>query len=231
MTNEELILERLDHLEEKLAPLIESANNFKELKSDLTPLINSGVQQLITELQDVESSVQLEDLLDLGKQTLRSTRYFSYALKQLQNTVDFILTIEPLLRSSVPQIIAYLDELEQRGVLRIIKSMLDVRAKVADTYTPEDVEEIGDGFVAMLGLAKKMGDPDTLAFLDKLTSLPANVDFSKAKDTGPFGLISACSNKEVKQGLGVLMELTKAMGSLKSGDNGDTGKEDAAPSK
>lgn len=221
MTNEELILERLDHIEAQLAPLIESANSFKELKSDLTPLINSGVQQLIVELQDIESSVQLEDLLDLGKQTLRSTKYFSYALKQLQNMVDFISTIEPLLRSSVPQIIAYLDELEQRGVLRIIKSMLDVRAKVADTYSPEDVEEIGDGFVAMLGLAKKMGDPNTLGFLEKFAGLPASIDLSKAKDTGPFGLMAACSSREVKQGLGVLMELTKAMGSLKTGENGN----------
>lgn len=231
MTNEELILERLDHIEALLAPLVESANNLKELKSDLTPLINSGIQKLVTELQDVESSVQLEDLLDLGKQTLRSTRYFSYALKQFQNMVDFMLTIEPLLRSSVPQIIAYLDDLEQRGVLRIIKSMLDVRAKIAETYTPEDVEAIGNGFVSMLGLAKKLADPDTLAFLDKLTSLPAHIDFSKAKDTGPFGLISACSNKEVKQGLGVLMELTKAMGSLKSDDNGDAALEDSAPNE
>jgi len=120
----------------------------------------------------------------------------------------------------VPQIISYLDGLEQRGVLRILKSMLDVRAKVAEAYTPEDVEEIGDGVVAMLGLAKKMSDPQTIAFLDKFASLPANVDLSQAKDCGPFGLMSASSGKEVKQGLGVLMELTKALGTLKDSGNG-----------
>ncbi len=222
MTNEELILERLDHMEAQMAPLIETAKSVMELKNDLTPLVNSGVQQMITELQEVESSVQLEDLLDLGKQMLRSTRYVLYSLKQLQNVVDFITTVEPLMQSSVPQIISYLDELEQRGVLRILKSMLDVRAKVADAYTPEDVEEIGDGFVAMLGLAKKMSDPQTIAFLDKFAGLPASVDLSQAKDCGPFGLLSASSSKEVKQGLGVLMELTKAMGTLKGSGNGDS---------
>jgi len=220
MTNEELILERLDHMEAQMAPLVEAAKSVMELKNDLTPLVNSAVQQMITELQEVESSVQLEDLLELGKQLLRSTRYILYSLKQLQNVVDFITTVEPLMQSSVPQIISYLDELEQRGVLRILKSMLDVRAKVAEAYTPEDVEEIGDGVVAMLGLAKKMSDPKTIAFLDKFASLPAHVDLSQAKDCGPFGLLSASSSKEVKQGLGVLMELTKAMGTLKDSGNG-----------
>ncbi len=220
MTNEELILERLDRMEAQMAPVIETAKSVMELKNDLTPLVNSGVQQMITELQEIESSVQLEDLMEMGKQLLRSTRYVLYSLKQLQNVVDFIQTVEPLMQSSVPQIISYLDELEQRGVLRIVKSMLDVRAKVAEAYTPEDVEEIGDGIVAMLGLAKKMSDPQTIAFLDKFASLPANVDLSQAKDCGPFGLLSASSGKEVKQGLGVLMELTKAMGTLKDSGNG-----------
>ena len=215
MTNEELILERLDSLEAKLGPLVETSRNINELKNDLTPLINSGVQQMILELQDIESSVQLEDLLDLLKETMRSTRYIIYSLKQLQNLVDLFTTVEPLMRSAVPQIIEYLDQLEQRGILRIIKSMLDVRAKIADAYSPEDVEEIGDGLVSMLGLAKKMSDPQAVGFLNKFADLPANVDLSQAKDRGPWGMMTACGSKEVKQGLGVLIELTKALGALK----------------
>jgi len=215
MTNEELILARLDSIEAKITPLIETANAAKELKEDLTPLVNSGIQQLVTELQDIESSVQLEDLLDLGKGMLKSTRYIIFALKQLENVIDFYNTVEPLLRSSVPQIIAYLDDLEQKGVLRIIKSMLDVRAKVAATYSPEDVEQIGDGMVSMLGLAKKMSDPKTVALLDKFTSLPANLDLTQAKPRGPIGMLTACGSPEVKQGLGVLIELTKALGTVK----------------
>lgn len=215
MTNEELILARLDSIEAKISPLIETANAAKELKEDLTPLINSGIQQLVGELQDIESSVQLDDLIDLGKGMLKSTRYIIFSLKQLENIIDFYTTIEPLLKSSVPQIIAYLDDLEQKGVLRIIKSMLDVRAKVAATYSPEDVEQIGDGMVAMLGLAKKMSDPKTVALLDKFAGLPANLDLSQAKPRGPFGMLTACGSAEVKQGLGVLIELTKALGRVK----------------
>ncbi len=216
MTNEELILQRLDRIESQLAPLLGSMRSMNELKEDFTPLAGNAVKQLIKELQDVESSFQLKDLLDMLKQFLRSVRNITYSLHQLGNIVDFITTLEPLLRGSVPQVIHYLDDLEQRGVFRVINATLGVRAKIAKAYTPEDIEVIGDGLVALLGLAKKLTAPQTIALLEGLAEIPAKVDLAGAKDVGPFGLLKASSSKEVKEGLGVLMELTKGLGKLRN---------------
>jgi uncharacterized protein YjgD (DUF1641 family) len=120
-----------------------------------------------------------------------------------------------LLKHAVPQIINYLDDLEQRGVLRIIQAMMGVRAKVAAAYSPEDIDQIGDGMVALLGLGKKLTDPKILTFLEKAVDIPAALDLSASKKVGPWGLVSAGSNDDVKEGLGVLIELTKALGKLK----------------
>ncbi len=220
MTNEELILERLDRIEAQLAPITQTASGIKELREDLIPLSGQAFRLLIRELEDVESSFQLEDLMVLLKRSLRSVKHIIFALEQLENIVDFVTTIEPLLKSSVPQVINYLDDLEQRGVLRIITSMLDVRAKIAAAYSPEDVDEIGDGAVVALGLAKKLSDPKAAEFLETIAALPSKVDLSEAKPVGPFGMLSALSSKEAREGLGVLMQLTKAMGKLKNGGNG-----------
>jgi len=217
MTNEELILERLDRIEAQLAPIAQTAGGIKDLREDLIPLSGQAFRLLIQELEDVESSFQLEDLLTLFKRALRSVKPVIFSLEQLENIVDFILTIEPLLKSAVPQVINYLDELEQKGVLRIITATLDVRAKIASAYTPEDIDKIGDGAVALLGLAKKLSDPEAADFLEKIADLPSKVDLAGAKPVGPFGMLGALSSKEARQGLGVLMELTKAMGSLKNG--------------
>jgi uncharacterized protein YjgD (DUF1641 family) len=216
MTNEELILERLDRIEMQLAPITETAGSVKELRDDLIPISAQAFKLMIKELEDIESGFQLEDLLDMIKTVMRSVKTITFSLQQLQNIVDFVTTIEPLLRSSVPQIINYLDDLEQRGVLRMFTAMLDVRAKIASVYTAEDIDKIGDGAVALLGLAKKLSDPQAIAFLEKMAEMPSRVDLTQSKDVGPFGLFSAASNKEVKRGLGVMMELTKAMGKLKS---------------
>jgi len=217
MTTEKQILERLDRIEAQLAPVSQTASGLNELRNDLIPLSGQAFRLLIRELEDVESSFQLEDLLALMKRFLRSVKNLTFALEQLENMVDFVRTVEPLLKSSVPQLINYLDDLEQRGVLRIIQSTLDVRAKIAATYSAEDVEQIGDGLVALLGLAQKLSDPQATAFLQKMAELPSKVDLAKAKPVGPFGMLGALSSKEARQGLGVLMELTKAMGGLKNG--------------
>jgi uncharacterized protein YjgD (DUF1641 family) len=215
MTNEELILERLDRIETQIAPLAQTARGVAELKEDLMPLGHQAVAMMIKELQDVESGFQMEDLLELFKRMLRSVKDITFALNQLQNIIDFVTTLEPLLKSAVPKLIHYLDDLEQKGVLRVLQSMLDVRAKVADAYSPEDIDQIGDVFVALLGLAKKLSDPRAMAFLERAAGIPSQLDLANCKDVGPFGLISVSATKDVKQGLGVLMELTRAMGKLK----------------
>lgn len=217
MTNEELILQRLDRIEAQLAPISRTASGIGELREDLIPLSGQAFRLLIRELEDVESSFQLEDLMSLLKRSLRSVKDIIFALDQLQNIVDFAKTIEPLLKSAVPQIINYLDDLEQRGVLRIITSMLDVRAKIAATYSPEDVEQIGDGAVVALGLAKKLSDPKAMQFLEKFAELPSKIDLADAKPVGPIGMLRALSSQQAREGLGILMELTKAMGTLKNG--------------
>ncbi len=219
MTNEELIMERLDRIEKQIAPLAESIRSLRELKDDMMIVSQPASQMLIKELADIESSFQLEDLVKLTKRMLRSVKNITFALDQLEIAIDFAVTAEPLLRTIVPLFIKYLDDLEQKGVLRIYKSALDIRAKVADTYTPEDMEIIGDGIVALLELAKSVTDPQALAFLRKWAEIPATVDLSVSKKIGPWGLLSAGSNPEVKEGLGVMIELMKAMGKLK--ENGD----------
>jgi hypothetical protein len=198
MTNEELILERLDRIEAHLAPISHTAAGIKELKEDLIPLSGQAFRLLIRELEDVETSFQLEDLLVLFKRMLRSTNDIKFILDQMESIVDLVTTIEPLFKSAIPQIINYLDDLEQRGVLRVMQSMLDVRAKIATAYTPEDIDQMGDGAVSLIGLTKKLSDPQATAFLEKIAELPAKIDLSSSKPIGPFGLIGALSSKEAR---------------------------------
>ena len=228
MTNEELILERLDRIEAQLAPISVTAGGIADLREDLIPLSGQAFRLLIRELEDVESGFQLEDLMVLLKRFLRSIKHIIFSLEQLENTVDFVTTIEPLLKSAIPQVINYLDDLEQRGVLRVITSMLDVRAKIAAAYSPEDIDQIGDGAVVALGLAKKLADPKAAEFLEKMATLPSKVDLANAKPVGPLGMLGALGSKQSREGLGVLMELTKAMGELKNGGD-SAAAEDSEP--
>ena len=132
MTNEELILERLDRIETQLTPIAVTAGGIADLREDLIPLSGQAFRLLIRELEDVESGFELEDLMVLLKRFLRSIKHIIFSLEQLENTVDFVTTIEPLLKSAIPQMINYLDDLEQRGVLRVITACLLYTSDAAD---------------------------------------------------------------------------------------------------
>lgn len=225
MTNEELILQRLDRIEEKIDPILKSRAMIDELKADIIPLSNTAVELMMNGLQEIESGFTLEDLSHLAKMSARSIQNFTWALKMMDNIIEFVTDIEPLLKSAVPQIIEHLDTLEQRGVFRIIKAMMDVRAKVADAYTPEDVDKIGDGAVALLALFKTFSDPKALAMMEKLAALPAEIDLAKAQPAGPVRLVTATFNGEFRQGMGVMLEFAKAMAKLKP--NGQTAETNA----
>ncbi len=215
MKKEELILEKISAIESQLESLVKPARKTQELKEDIMPLMNQGINLMINEMLEVESGFELGDLLTLVKQLMRSTNNLFYCLKTLDSMIELVKDLEPLLRSAVPQLITYLDDLEKKGVLRMLKATLDVRAKVAQTYNSDDIDVIGDGFVKMLGMAKNLTDPKTEELLEKLMDLPKNIDLKNSKPAGPGKLMTAGFDKELQAGLGVMLELTKAMGKLK----------------
>jgi uncharacterized protein YjgD (DUF1641 family) len=189
----------------------------RELRDDLSPRVNETVKILIEQLAEIEADVQFDDLVALLKNLLRNVRNLTWSVDQLKNLIDFIRTVEPLLKSAVPQAIFYLDQLERQGVFQVLAHMLGVLEKIAETYTPEDIEQIGNGLVPLVGVAKKLTAPEALNLLDKAAEVPARVDLSQAKAVGPFGMLFALGNSEVKQGMGVVLELTKALSQLKNG--------------
>jgi len=273
MSND-LLIERLVRLEEKLdrltasqeqlSPFIRSYENLSDLGRDLSLLMGPGARLLTEELAEVETGFQIEDVLSLLKRLLLSFRHITWSLEQLENLIDWWQDMEPLLKVAVPHLIDKLDDLEQKGIFRINKAILnmyaklaaaytpedievigdgfvrmhgivkkfadpvviqsleavvDMYAKLASVYKPEDIESIGDGFVRMHGIVKKFADPRVIDFLDRLSDVPAQVDLDKARPVGPFGMMFRMMGKETKQGLGVALELTKALGKVKSGNS------------
>ena len=215
MTTEALILERLDRMEEQLGTLVKSQRRADELKQDLTPLVGGVFRHMMEELGEVEFGFQLEDLFALMKQSLRSIRSLTYALKQMQNLIDLWQTMEPLLKSTVPNLIDYMDGLERRGVFRTYAAMLEVRAKVASQYGPEEIAAMGDGFVILLSILKQLSHPEIVRFIGRLMEIPLEIKPEECKPIGPLSAIAGLSDPEAKRGLGVMLELLKGLGRVK----------------
>jgi uncharacterized protein YjgD (DUF1641 family) len=219
MSTEEQLLARLTGVEEQLRILVKAQESSAELRKDLTPLVSSTFRILMQELGEVEFGFQLEDLFALLKRGLRSVRNITYVLEQLDNVIELWKVTEPMLKSSVPNLIKYLDRLERQGVFRTYTAMLEVRAKVASQYGPEEIAAMADGFVLILGILKKLSDPETVQFINRLLDLPGELNLEEAQPLGPLGALAALTQQETRQGIGVMLQLTKALGKLKFDDN------------
>ncbi len=216
-SKEDLLLERLDRMEGQLNTLVKAQQSSAELKADIAPLLNSTVRLLIDELGVVESGFQLEDIFTLLKQAMRNLRKFTQAMEMMENLFELWDCMEPLMKSAVPNLINYMDNLERRGVLRTYAAMLEVRAKVAAHYDPEEIAAMSDSFVLLLSMLKKLSDPQMIDFMNRILELPMAINLGEAKPLGPLGMLTAMGSKEARQGLGVAMELTKALGKLGAG--------------
>lgn len=214
MTHEKEILARLERLESRITPMAETARAVGELRDELAPRVNEAVQALIRELADVEADFQLEDLLHLIKKALRNTKNLSFSLDQLKNLIDFADTIEPLLKSSVPQMILYLDGLERSGVFHLVQAVMETLKEVGESYTEADLIQIRTGLVRLAGVLNQVCRPEALDLIERSAQLPGRVDLSSAKAVGPWGLLWALRDDDIKQGLGVVLELTRGLATL-----------------
>ncbi len=216
LSTEQMLLERLDRMEGQLQTLIKAQQGLTELKNDLAPLVNSAVKIFIDELGMVEAGFQMEDFIALLKRGLRSIRNLTQALEMMENFFDLWNAMEPMLKSTVPNLIKYLDSLEQKGVFRTYSAMLEIRAKVAQHYPSEEISAMGDSFVVLLSLLRKLSQPEMIDFFNKMMEIPMGLNLQAVKPVGAMGMLSAMGNKETRQGLGVALELTKALGKLKA---------------
>lgn len=226
MTNEDLILQRLDRVEEKLEGVTRIEEQLKgvsssweslsDLGKDLSLLMDPAVRKLTGELAEVEVGFQLEDFFVLLKRFLLSLRHLAWALEQLENLIDWWSDMEPLLKIAAPHFIDVLEDLEQQGIFRGYKGMLEGYAKIARHYTSEELAAIGDGFVLMHGIIKKFAEPETIGSLEKLMEVPAQLRLGESRPVGPLGLLFRMRSKECREGLGVMVELTRALGKLKT---------------
>lgn len=227
MTTEELLLERLARIEDRLEGIARveeqltaftgAWENLQDLGRDLSLLMGPAVKKLNESMAEVEVGFQMEDFFVLLKRLLPSLKYLTWALEQLENLVDWWQDMEPLLKVAVPKIIDYLDQLEEQGIFRINWAVLQMYAKIANHYTPEDVDTIGDGFVGFHGVVKKLANPQLIEFLEKLVDLPLEVRLEEVEPVGPYSLFWKMRRPECRQGLGVMLELTRVLGKLKAG--------------
>ncbi|MCT4533821.1 DUF1641 domain-containing protein [Halodesulfovibrio sp.] len=201
MTNEELILARLEAMEEKISMMHSRAETMAELGATLTPIMRDSLHNvMLGELDALQHRCELDDLSALLKRFVMSVRNITWALERLDDLVDIWALTEPMIKPTFLAAIDKFQELDEKGVFKSISALGESMGKITDKYSPEEIGRMGDGLVVLAGLLEKMGD----------------ADLDNAQPVSPLGMVGKLHSQESKQALGLIMELLAALGKEKA---------------
>jgi hypothetical protein len=182
---------------------LDQLENLIDWWQDMEPLLKVAVPHLIDKLDDLEQKGIFR--INSAILTMYTKIAAAYTPEDIEVIGDGFVRMHGMVKKFADPV-----------VIQSLEAVVDMYAKLASVYKPEDIESIGDGFVRMHGMVKKFADPRVIDFLDRLSDVPAKVNLAEARPVGPMGMMFRMMGREGRQGLGVAVELTKALGKVKS---------------
>ena len=198
-----VLLKRLLLNMRNLAWSLDQMENLIDWWHDLEPLLKLAVPHLIDKLDDLEQKGIFR--INSAILTMYAKIAAAYAPEDIEVMGDGFVRMHGVVKKFADPV-----------VIQSLEAVVDMYAKLASVYTPEDIDAMGDGFVRMHGIIKKFSEPRFIQFLERFMEVPARVNLDDTRPVGPFGLLWKMRGAEAKEGLGVLVELTKALGNLKA---------------
>jgi uncharacterized protein YjgD (DUF1641 family) len=179
-----------------------------ELKDDLMPIGNDLFRLAVTQLEEVEPHVQIEDMLRLLKRVLRNTRNLELMLDQLESLTELWQDAGPLSRDAFLTVMNRLNEMEQKGYFVFLQGGLDMADRIVTSFTEEDVRQLGENIVLILQTVKEMTQPQIMTMLRQTAHV---VNDEEPVDTSLFGIVRQLNDPAVKRGLAKTLQVLKSV--------------------
>jgi uncharacterized protein YjgD (DUF1641 family) len=206
----ELLMARLDRIEDHLAEQRRRADELEELKRDLIPIGNQMIKLTIDELAEIGTEFKVEDLFFLLKRLLRDTHLLLKALDQLEALMGLGEEIERLMKPMFNTAVEELDRLERAGYFNFAREGWGIVERIVTEFSEEDVRALADNIVFILNTVRNMTQPEIMALANQ--SVNAIRETPADDKVSLFTLLREMGDPKVRKGLGRLLNLLKALG-------------------
>ncbi|UCC54807.1 MAG: DUF1641 domain-containing protein [Anaerolineaceae bacterium] len=182
---------------------------WQELQNDLTPIASDIFRISVNELEEVESYVQLEDILRLFKRLLRNTHNLEQMLDQLESTMAMFQEISPLTQDAFLTLMNRLDEAERKGYFAFMRAGMGVMENIVTSFSEEDVRQLGDNIVLILQTVKEMTQPEIMSMVRE--SVEVLREEEPPQDVSLFTIVRQLNDPEVKRGLSKTLSVLRTV--------------------
>ncbi len=208
--NVQALGDQVQYLAEKAHGDQSRRQEWDDLKSDMTPIVQGVYAVTVEQLEEIQNYVQLEDILNLLKRLARNTRTFNEMLGQLESMRDLWKDLSPLSKEVFDQATATLGELEQKGYFGFVRQSQYVMDQIVTSFSEEDVRLLGDNIVLILNTMKALTQPEMMNLINNLTEGFHEVEeHADELPTSLMGLLGQMRDPDVRRGLAVTMAILK----------------------
>lgn len=212
--------QKIDYLTEQVAFITAEARQqqqrrqeWDELKDDLTPIVNDVFRLSVEQLEEIESHVQIEDILHLFKRLLRNTRNLEQMLDQLESGLELWQDLSPLSRDAFLALMKRLDEMECKGYFVFMQGGLDIIDRIVTSFSEEDVRQLGDNIVLILQTIKEMTQPE---IMNMMHNTVVAVQEEEPADVSLLSIMRQLNDPAVRKGLAKTLNVLKSVAETKN---------------
>lgn len=180
-----------------------------ELKSDLTPIASDVFRISVEQLDEVESYVQLEDVLRLAKRLARNTRNLEQMLDQLESLAELGRDFNPLTQDAFLAAMNRLDEMERKGYFAFMRGGMAIMDNVVTSFSEEDVRLLGENIVLILQTVKEMTQPDIMQMM-RSTAVTIREE-EPIENVSMMSILRQLNDPAVKRGLAKTLSVLKTV--------------------
>lgn len=170
-----------------------------ELRNDLTPVVNEVYHLSVQQLEEVESYVQLEDLLRVLKRLMRNTRNLDQMLDQLESLADLSREISPLSQDAFLVLMTRLDEMERKGYFDFLRGGMGIIDEIVTNFSQEDIRQFGENVVLILQTVKEMTQPEVMHMMRSTANVMREQEIDD--NISMFSILRQLNDPAVKRGL------------------------------
>jgi uncharacterized protein YjgD (DUF1641 family) len=211
---------QIDELNKKLDIVLEEIEFQKRfrrekdmMREDLMRVAKDIYEAGVEELEDVHDHIKTGDIWYLFKKLLRNINNITKTFEQLENLKDFLQDFAPVSRDMFQDVMNKLNELDKKGYFEFAKELSKISDKIVTSYTAEDVKNLGDNMVTILGTVKILTQPDMLHAVNNAINIYKNLDIEVDEKVTLFSLIKEMNTPEVKRGMAFALKFLKNISS------------------
>lgn len=181
----------------------------EDLGDDLMRVGTDVFNSAVTELDEFTYTLDLGDVILLGKQLLRNISNIKAAFEQLESARDFIADASTISKDLFNDVLLKLDELDKKGYFSLLAESEQLLDTFVSSVSPDDLKRLNETIPKLAGMMKTLSKPEVIGMMEGAVNAFETTPFDPGRKASVFSLMKEATSPEIRSGMLYMLSLFK----------------------